>query len=181
MQTGIRIDCACLHAILLDGKSLAPDNEAWAVSGDDRVDSSRLRWEIQMRTLTGKKRRKATTEAPAAARRAGSGPKSEDVVELRRRLGLNQTDFARLLSVSVRSLATIESGAPARGAVARRLVELSRLIEGLTEVVRVESLGVWLQTANDALDGFKPIEVIERGEADRLWAMIYFLRSGVPA
>ncbi|MCL4205066.1 MAG: hypothetical protein KJ000_21505 [Pirellulaceae bacterium] len=134
-----------------------------------------------MRTLTGKRRRKATTETPAAARRAGSGPKREDVVGLRRRLGLNQTDFARLLSVSLRSLATLESGAPARGAVARRLVELSRLIDGLAEVVRAESLGTWLQTANDALDGFKPIEVIERGEADRLWEMIYFLRSGVPA
>ncbi len=133
-----------------------------------------------MRTLTVKKRSEATSEE-LAARRAGSGPKSEDVVGLRRRLGLNQTDFARLLSVSVRSLATLESGAPAGGAVARRLVELSRLIDGLAEVVQVESLGMWLQTAADALDGFKPIEVIERGEADRLWEMIYFLRSGVPA
>jgi hypothetical protein len=26
----------------------------------------------------------------------------------------------------------------------------------------------------------KPIEVIERGEIDRLWEMVYRLRSGIP-
>jgi hypothetical protein len=27
----------------------------------------------------------------------------------------------------------------------------------------------------------KPLEVIDRGEGDRIWSMIYFLRSGVPS
>ena len=32
-----------------------------------------------------------------------------------------------------------------------------------------------------AKGGLKPIEVIERGEVDRIWQMIYYLRSGVPS
>ena len=38
----------------------------------------------------------------------------------------------------------------------------------------------WLKQANDAFDGLKPIEVIERGEIDRIWSMIFQLRSGNP-
>jgi len=32
----------------------------------------------------------------------------------------------------------------------------------------------------DAFDGLKPLEVIERGEVDRLWRMIYLLEAGLP-
>lgn len=35
-------------------------------------------------------------------------------------------------------------------------------------------------TPNDAFDGLKPLETIERGEIDRLWDMAYRLRSGMP-
>lgn len=74
---------------------------------------------------------------------------------------------------------TLESGTAPTESVARRLVELDRLTGALTEVIRAESLGRWLRAANPAFDGLKPAEVIERGEADRLWEMAYFLRSGV--
>jgi transcriptional regulator with XRE-family HTH domain len=100
-------------------------------------------------------------------------------LQLRKRLRLNQADFARLVPISVRTLATLESGSPPTQAVQRRLIELKRMIDALTEVIKVESLGIWLQSPNAAFDGQKPIEVIDRGESDRLWSMIYFLRSGV--
>ncbi|MEX0713900.1 MAG: antitoxin Xre/MbcA/ParS toxin-binding domain-containing protein [Pirellulales bacterium] len=38
----------------------------------------------------------------------------------------------------------------------------------------------WLQAPNDAFDGLKPLEVIERGQVDRIWRTIYLLESGVP-
>jgi hypothetical protein len=41
--------------------------------------------------------------------------------------------------------------------------------------------GHWLDTPNDGFGGLKPLEVIERGEIDRLWNMIYYLESGVPS
>jgi hypothetical protein len=58
---------------------------------------------------------------------------------------------------------------------------LERLTNALSEVIKKESLGKWLKTPNQAFGGMKPVEVIERGESDRLWEMIYFLRSGVPS
>jgi len=41
-------------------------------------------------------------------------------------------------------------------------------------------VGQWLRTPNDAFDGLKPLEAIERGEVDRLWRMIYFSEAGIP-
>lgn len=84
-----------------------------------------------------------------------------------------------MLPVSVRSLATLERGAAPTEAVTRRLTELERLVKALAEVMKKESIGRWLRTPNPAFAESTPAEVVERGEADRLWAMIYFLRSGV--
>jgi len=88
-------------------------------------------------------------------------------VGLRERLQLSQSVFARLLPVSVRSLATLESGAAPTEVVARRLIELQRLTNALREVIKKDSLGSWLQTPNDA---FKRAEnrskSIDRGETD---------------
>jgi DNA-binding transcriptional regulator YiaG len=107
--------------------------------------------------------------------------KSGLATDLRKRLRLNQGVFARLLPVSVRSLATLESGRAPTEPVARRLIELQRLTNALSEVIKKESLGKWLQTPNPAFAGLKPLEIIDRGESDRLWSMIYFLRSGAPS
>jgi hypothetical protein len=54
------------------------------------------------------------------------------------------------------------------------------LLEALDDVVSVDSLGEWFESPNDAFDGLKPLEVIERGEIDRLWNMVFELRSGMP-
>jgi len=63
--------------------------------------------------------------------------------------------------------------------VQRRLTELRRVIQALSEVIQKEALGPWMTQPNEAFDGLKPIEVIERGEVDRIWQMIYYVRSGV--
>ena len=44
-----------------------------------------------------------------------------------------------------------------------------------------EAIPGWLNSPNRAFDGLKPIEVIERGEIDRLWDMIFYLESGIPS
>ena len=58
--------------------------------------------------------------------------------------------------------------------------EVYRLCRALSEVVNPDSLGGWFAAPNDAFDGLKPIEVIEQGELDRLWEMVFRLRSGMP-
>ncbi len=44
-----------------------------------------------------------------------------------------------------------------------------------------EQLATWLKTPNKAFGGSQPLQVIERGEVDRIWRMIYFLESGSPS
>lgn len=138
-------------------------------------------------TVTSKPAVKAPKSRPAPKPRgAAKKPLGVRVLttatgKFRAKLALTQPEFARLLPVSVRSLASLEGGAEPTEPVARRLTELQRLTAALAEVVRAESIGPWLKAPNPAFDGLKPLEVIERGEADRLWEMVYFLRSGVPS
>ncbi len=107
--------------------------------------------------------------------------KPNPVSRLRKDLNLNQPDFSRLFPLSVRSLATFEGGARPTDGVRRRLVELERLTNALAEVIQKEAIGDWLKTPNKAFEGLKPLEVIERGESDRIWSMVYFMRSGIPS
>lgn len=58
--------------------------------------------------------------------------------------------------------------------------ELARLYEALGEVVEADAIGPWFVTPNEAFGGLKPVELIERGEIDRLWDIVYRLQSGVP-
>ena len=100
-------------------------------------------------------------------------------LRLRNRLGLNRETFARLVPMSTRNLANIESGKPPSATILRQLKELKRVVDALSEVIQKDAIGPWLEQPNDAFDGLKPIEVVERGEVDRIWQMIFYLRSGV--
>ncbi len=93
-------------------------------------------------------------------------------------LGFNRPMFARLLATSERNLASIEAGKSPGAAVLKSLTELRRLLEALGELFEVATIGEWLKTKNDAFEGRKPLEVIEHGEVDRIWQMIFELRSG---
>jgi len=125
-------------------------------------------------------KQKGRTTAPPGLKLVRS-PRGGQMLALRSRLRLNRDVFARMLPVSTRSLATIESGERPSDAVGRRLTELQRIVDALSEVMEQETVGEWMVTPNDAFDGLKPREVIERGEVDRIWQMIFLLRSGVPS
>jgi hypothetical protein len=100
---------------------------------------------------------------------------------LRARLEMNRETFARMVPMSTRNLASLEAGKQPSTTVLRQLKELRRVIEALAEVIQKDAIGPWLEQPNDAFGGLKPIEVIERGEVDRIWQMIFYLRSGVPS
>lgn len=103
------------------------------------------------------------------------------MLRLRSRLGFSRETFVRLLPMSIRSLATIEQGVCPTPAVARRLTEIGRVVDALSEVIAAESVGTWMLQPNPAFGGLKPIEVIERGETDRIWQTVFMLRSGNPS
>ncbi len=62
----------------------------------------------------------------------------------------------------------------------RTLTKVQRLREALARVMSQDFIGRWMETPNPAFGGMKPLEVWERGEEDRIWAMVYYLESGVP-
>ena len=119
---------------------------------------------------------------PSALRRNSAPARSSpNVQEIRQGLGLNRKLFSRLTGYSERALADWEAGKQLGEASRQRMVEMQRLQQALCRVMRDEFVGQWLQTPNEAFDGLKPVEVVERGEIDRLWRMVYFLESGQPA
>ena len=84
-----------------------------------------------------------------------------------------------MAALSERAIASWEAGGEPDEPGLRRIRETERFQAKLAEVVRPEDIPQWLDTPNDAFEGLKPLEVIERGEIDRLWNMIYYLESGV--
>lgn len=99
----------------------------------------------------------------------------------RRELGVTRKLFSRLTGFSERAIASWESGGRPSARSRQRILELRRLEQALSLVKDPESIGDWLQTPNSAFEGLKPLEVIERGQIDRIWRMVFELESGVPA
>lgn len=108
-----------------------------------------------------------------------SAVQRRSVKEIRQKLGVTRKVFSRLTGYSERAIASWESGGHPDEPGLRRLRETERFQERLAEVVPLEEIAQWLDTPNAAFDGLKPLEVIERGEIDRLWNMIFYLESGV--
>jgi DNA-binding transcriptional regulator YiaG len=105
--------------------------------------------------------------------------RSGKTLRLRQRLSMTREVFGRLTATSVRTLATVEAGHAPSESFRRRLTEVERITNALSEIVQEDAVGPWLQTPNKAFDNAKPMELIERGEIDRIWQMIHSLRSGV--
>lgn len=101
------------------------------------------------------------------------------VAVLRSKLGLPRKTFSRLTGFSERVIADWEGGKAMSQPGLRRVLEIERLREMLARVVKPEAIAQWLEAPNKAFDGLKPLEVIERGEIDRLWKMLFYLESGV--
>jgi DNA-binding transcriptional regulator YiaG len=120
------------------------------------------------------------TEVLTPARAKVGGGAGTSAAALRSVLRLSRQDFARLTGFSVRKIADLEKGVATKASTDQRLAELSRLQQGLSGIMDAEFVGEWLRMPNDAFGGLKPMEVIERGEVDRLWRMIYLLEAGLP-
>jgi hypothetical protein len=131
--------------------------------------------EVAMATKKKSAVKKVTTRTGAFR----SAPPPPSVGTVRGRLGLSRKLFSRLAGFSERAIADWESGKPVSEPGLRRIKELDRFRDRLSEVVQAEAIPTWLDTPNEAFEGLKPLEVIERGEIDRLWSMIVYLESGV--
>ena len=122
---------------------------------------------------------KKLTARGKTAKPVRTAPIESVTAEVRRKLGVSRKLFSRLTGFSERAIANWESGETPEEPGLRRIRETERFQARLAEVVVPEAIPHWLDAPNDAFDGLKPLEVIERGEIDRLWNMIFYLESGV--
>lgn len=175
-----------MHATMLD--LLRPMGDTFGMSIQEARRTGRKATAAKAVPTSGKKKRQAAKRgravgsvASATALKLVKTPRGGSMLHLRSQLGLNRETFARLLPVATRTLASIEQGRCPSDMVTRRLTEIDRVVRALREVVHEKAIGPWMLRPNQAFDGLKPIEVIDRGEVDRIWRMIFLLRSGTPS
>jgi DNA-binding transcriptional regulator YiaG len=105
---------------------------------------------------------------------------SGDVRELCEKYELKREELGRLTGFSLRALAEWAAGKLPSQPAKRRLQEVRRLLDALAQIVKAQSIPAWLHQRNPAFDHLTPLQVIELGEMDRLWAMVHDLQSGQP-
>lgn len=121
--------------------------------------------------------KKAAAAAPVkTAKKALSRAKA-----VRIKFGLKQTQMSRLVGVSSRKLSELESQLrDPRPETKRRLTEVDRLHKALDEIMDAADIAGWMEEPNEAFGGSTPLQLVERGEIDRLWQMIFAIRTGQP-
>jgi hypothetical protein len=93
---------------------------------------------------------------------------------------VTQAQLVRITGFSPRSVAKWSQGETPSPKQEKALVEMDRLFDGLARVIEPAQVGRWLTHPNPAFDGSTPLQVVERGELDRIWRMLYELESGQP-
>ena len=99
--------------------------------------------------------------------------------QVRSGFGISRRLLGRLTGYSERAIAGWEAGRRLSEPSRQRMLEMRRLQRALGRIIEAPGLSAWLERPNEAFGGFKPVEVVERGEVDRLWLMISELESGV--
>lgn len=96
------------------------------------------------------------------------------------RFGVRQETLSRMTGFSRRAVAEWASGKEPSAPVKKVFVEMDRLLDGLARLMQPKDVGRWLKEPNPAFDGSTPVQVIERGQTDRIWRMLYYTESGEP-
>ncbi len=103
---------------------------------------------------------------------------SLDVRRLSRTYNLSNEAVSRVTGASPRTVSYWNAGTPPQRSSAQKIKEVTRLFDALAGIIKAKAIGEWMQRPNKQFDGSTPLQVIERGETDRLWQMIWQLREG---
>jgi len=98
---------------------------------------------------------------------------SPDIGVLCETYGMRREELSRLTGFSLRALADWSSGKLPSQPAQRRLQEIRRFLDALTALVQPTAIPTWMRNPNPAFGRLTPLQVIELGEIDRLWAMIH--------
>jgi DNA-binding transcriptional regulator YiaG len=102
------------------------------------------------------------------------------VREIKDRFGVRQETLSRMTGFSPRAFAEWARGKEPSAPAKRAFHEMDRLLDALARLMRPKEVGRWLKEPNPAFDGSTPVQVIERGQMDRIWRMLYYAESGEP-
>ena len=102
------------------------------------------------------------------------------VREMTDRFGVRQETLSRMTGFSPRAVAEWASGKEPSAPARKVFVEMDRLLDGLARLMQPKEVGRWLKEPNPAFEGSTPVQVIERGQMDRIWRMLYYAESGEP-
>lgn len=109
--------------------------------------------------------------------RSGRGAAVRDLTD---RFGVRQETLSRMTGFSQRAVAEWARGKEPSTPAKKVFVEMDRLLDGLARLMQPKEVGRWLKEPNPAFDGSTPVQVIERGQLDRIWRMLYYVESGEP-
>src|SRR5919204_952965 len=103
---------------------------------------------------------------------------AEEAVRVRETGHLSDRDIARATGAGVSTVgAWLRRTRSPRGERAERLVELSAIVERLARVIEPDYIPVWLYKPVPALEDEKPIDLLARGEWQRVARLVSELES----
>ena len=121
---------------------------------------------------------KRAPKARASLATAERSWRADPLRRLSRTYHLSNEALSRVTGASPRSISYWNAGIAPQRSSAQKLKEVTRLFDALADIIKSNTIASWLQRPNKEFDGSTPLQVIERGESDRLWRMIWQLREG---
>jgi len=125
-------------------------------------------------------KRRALAKSKAGGHFAVRRADHSNIKGIRDRFGVRQETLSRMTGFSQRAVAEWAGGKEPSAPAKKVFVEMDRLLDGLARLMQPKDVGHWLKQPNPAFDGSTPVQVIERGQMDRIWRMLYYAESGEP-
>lgn len=122
---------------------------------------------------------KTKTKVPNA-RLGKAAPKPLGLKKFCGKYKVARSDLTRLTGYSQRSVDKWAAGDLPGKSAQLKWRETTRLFDALADIMQPGDIGEWLKSPNEAFEGSTPLQVIERGEGDRIWRMLYLVESGEP-
>lgn len=102
------------------------------------------------------------------------------VGKVRSALGWSRNQLAYVMNASDRAIVNWEAGDPISPVYASKLREIQSVYNELKQLMKPEEIGSWLLTEMKEFESRTPTDLISKGETGRLWASLFYLRSGMP-
>src|SRR5213594_1566436 len=109
-----------------------------------------------------------------------SKPEKMTIAKLRSALGWSRNQLAYVMNASDRAIVNWEQGDPISPVYAAKLREIQSVYNELKQLMKPEEIGPWLLTEMEEFESRTPADLISKGETGRLWASLFYLRSGIP-